>query len=162
MQEVTDSDFWGLVHQRGGADVYWTEYFRVHGVSNLEKWIVQSVRANPTGRPVVAQMIGNDIPSLVRSAKQLEQLPTVYSLGQNYPNPFNPTTTIGYVLQEKSNAKLTILNTIGEEMAVLVNEEQDKGYHKVEFDGMNLTSGVYFYRLQAGNYVETKKMLLLR
>lgn len=75
MQEVTDSDFWGLIHQRGGADVYWTEYFRVHGVSNLEKWIVQSVRANPTGQPVVAQMIGNDIPSLVRTAKQLEQLP---------------------------------------------------------------------------------------
>lgn len=75
MQEVTDSAFWGLVHQRGGADVYWTEYFRVHGVSRLEKWIVESVRANPTGRPVVAQMIGNDIPSLVRTAKQLEQLP---------------------------------------------------------------------------------------
>jgi tRNA-dihydrouridine synthase len=75
MQEVTDSAFWGLVHQRGGADVYWTEYFRVHGVSCLEKWIVESVRANPTGRPVVAQMIGNDIPSLVRTAKQLEQLP---------------------------------------------------------------------------------------
>lgn len=75
MQEVTDSDFWGLVHRRGGADVYWTEYFRVHAVSHLEKWIVASVRANPTGQPVVAQMIGNDIPSLVRTAKQLEQLP---------------------------------------------------------------------------------------
>ena len=56
-----------------------------------------------------------------------------YSLEQNYPNPFNPTTTIGYVLQEKSNAKLTLLNSLGEEIAVLVNEEQDKGYHKVEF-----------------------------
>ncbi len=75
MQEVTDSAFWGLIHQRGGADVYWTEYFRVHATSTLEKWIVQSVRANPTGRPVIAQMIGNDIPSLVRTAKQLEQLP---------------------------------------------------------------------------------------
>ena len=75
MQEVTDSGFWGLVHQRGGADVYWTEYFRVHGVSSLEKWIVESVHTNPTGRPVVAQMIGNDIPSLVRTAKQLEKLP---------------------------------------------------------------------------------------
>ena len=50
-----------------------------------------------------------------------------YSLEQNYPNPFNPTTTIGYVLQEKSNAKLTMLNSLGEEIAVLVNEEQDKG-----------------------------------
>lgn len=75
MQEVTDSAFWGLVHQRGGADVYWTEYFRVHATSRLEKWIVESVLANSTGQPVVAQMIGNDIPSLVRTAKQLERLP---------------------------------------------------------------------------------------
>ncbi len=75
MQEVTDSAFWGLVHQRGGADIYWTEYFRVHTTTSLEKWIVESVSAKPTGRPVVAQMIGNDIPSLVRTAKQLDQLP---------------------------------------------------------------------------------------
>ena len=85
-----------------------------------------------------------------------------FTLEQNYPNPFNPTTTIGYVLQEKSNAKLTLLNTLGEEIAVLVNEEQDKGFHKVEFNAVNLPSGVYFYRIHAGNYIETKKMLLLR
>jgi len=85
-----------------------------------------------------------------------------FALEQNYPNPFNPTTTIGYILQEKSNAKLTLLNAIGEEIAVLVNKEQDKGYHKVEFDAANLSSGVYFYQLKAGSYVETKKMILLR
>jgi len=85
-----------------------------------------------------------------------------FSLEQNYPNPFNPITTIGYVLQEKSNAKLTLLNALGEEIAVIVNEEQDKGYHKVEFNGSNLPSGVYFYRIQAGNFIETKKLILLR
>ncbi|OGU84985.1 MAG: hypothetical protein A2W11_14020 [Ignavibacteria bacterium RBG_16_35_7] len=85
-----------------------------------------------------------------------------FTLEQNYPNPFNPVTTIGYVLQEKSNAKLTLLNSLGEEIEVLVNEERDKGYHKVEFDGAKLSSGVYFYQLKAGNYIETKKMLLLR
>ena len=57
------------------ADVYWTEYFRVHESSSLEKWIVGDITTNSTGRPVVAQMIGNDIPALVRTAKQLEQLP---------------------------------------------------------------------------------------
>jgi len=56
-----------------GADVYWTEYFRVHGDSRLDKHILKSITANPTGRPVVAQMIGNEIPSLVRSAQELEQ-----------------------------------------------------------------------------------------
>jgi N-acetylneuraminic acid mutarotase len=85
-----------------------------------------------------------------------------FTLEQNYPNPFNPTTTIGYVLQEKSNAKLTLLNSIGEEIAVLVNKEQDKGYHKVEFDAANLSSGVYFYQLKAGNFIQTRKMILVK
>src|SRR6266550_5885350 len=75
MQDVTDGAFWNLVHRYGGADVYWTEYFRVHSVSRLEKWIVDSIENNSTGRPVVAQMIGNDIPALVRTAKELQQLP---------------------------------------------------------------------------------------
>jgi tRNA-dihydrouridine synthase len=75
MQDVTDAAFWKLMHRYGGADVYWTEYFRVHAVSNLEKWIVESIEANTTGQPVIAQMIGNDIPSLVRTAKELQKLP---------------------------------------------------------------------------------------
>ena len=75
MQDVTDLPFWRLMTAYGGADVYYTEYFRVHAVSHLEKWILESIAKNPTGRPVIAQMIGNDIPSLVRAAKELQQLP---------------------------------------------------------------------------------------
>jgi tRNA-dihydrouridine synthase len=75
MQEVTNGAFWTLVHRYGGADVYWTEYFRVHADSTPEKWIVDSIRENTTGRPVVAQMIGNDVPALVRTARALQQLP---------------------------------------------------------------------------------------
>jgi len=75
MQDVTDGAFWKLMHRYGGADVYWTEYFRVHATSRLESWIVESIEQNSTGRPVVAQMIGNDVPSLVRTAKELQQLP---------------------------------------------------------------------------------------
>jgi len=75
MQDVTDLPFWRLMTRYGGADVYYTEYFRVHADSRLEKWILRSIDENPTGRPVVAQMIGNDIPSLVRSAKELQQHP---------------------------------------------------------------------------------------
>jgi hypothetical protein len=85
-----------------------------------------------------------------------------YSLAQNYPNPFNPATTFGYVLQEKSHAKLTVLNAIGEEIAVLVNKDQDKGYYTVQFDGSNLSSGVYFYKLVANDFVSTRKMLLVK
>jgi tRNA-dihydrouridine synthase B len=75
MQDVTDLSFWRLMAGYGGADLYFTEYFRVHATSNLEKPILQSITENPTGRPVVAQMIGNDIPSLVRTAKELQQYP---------------------------------------------------------------------------------------
>jgi tRNA-dihydrouridine synthase B len=75
MQDVTDLPFWKLISEYGGADVYFTEYFRVHATSNLDKYILKSVTDNPTGRPVVAQMIGNDIPSLVRTARELQQHP---------------------------------------------------------------------------------------
>src|SRR5690242_7523434 len=77
MQDVTDLPFWKLMTVYGGADVYYTEYFRVHATSNLEKGILKSITENPTGRPVIAQMIGNDIPSLVRAVKELQQYPVV-------------------------------------------------------------------------------------
>jgi tRNA-dihydrouridine synthase len=75
MQDVTDLPFWKLMTAYGGADVYFTEYFRVHSTSNLEKYILKSITENPTGKPVVAQMIGNDVPSLVRTARELQQYP---------------------------------------------------------------------------------------
>ena len=85
-----------------------------------------------------------------------------FLLEQNYPNPFNPTTTIGYGIKEKCNVKVTILNSIGEEVAMLVNEEKESGYHTVEFNASSLPSGVYFYQLKAGSFIETKKMILLK
>jgi tRNA-dihydrouridine synthase B len=75
MQDVTDLPFLKLMSAYGGADVYFTEYFRVYATSNLDKHILRSVTENPTGRPVVAQMIGNDIPSLVRTARELQEYP---------------------------------------------------------------------------------------
>ena len=75
MQEITDGAFWSLVHGYGGADIYWTEYFRVHADSTPEKKIVEAITRNTTGRPVVAQMIGNDIAALVRTARLLQTLP---------------------------------------------------------------------------------------
>ena len=75
MQDVTDLAFWKLLAGYGGADVYFTEYFRVHATSNLEKAILKSITENPTGRPVIAQMIGNDIPALVRTARELQEYP---------------------------------------------------------------------------------------
>src|SRR5664280_461457 len=75
MQDVTTLEFMRVIARYGGPDVYWTEYFRVHGDSRPEKWILDSITKNPTGKPVVAQLIGNDIPALVRNAKLLQQFP---------------------------------------------------------------------------------------
>jgi tRNA-dihydrouridine synthase len=75
MQDVTDLPFWRLMANYGGADLYFTEYFRVHATSNLDKNILYSITENPTGKPAIAQMIGNDIPSLVRTALELQQYP---------------------------------------------------------------------------------------
>ena len=75
MQDVTDGAFWSLIHRYGGADVYWTEYFRVHADSTPEAWIVESIAGNTTGRPIVAQLIGNDVAALVRTARLLQTLP---------------------------------------------------------------------------------------
>ncbi|MGB5530251.1 MAG: right-handed parallel beta-helix repeat-containing protein, partial [Ignavibacteriaceae bacterium] len=85
--------------------------------------------------------------------------PTEYALSQNYPNPFNPTTTIKYSVPKLSFVTIKIYDVLGSEITTLVNEEKPIGSYEVEFDADGLTSGVYFYRLQAGFFVETKKMV---
>jgi cyclomaltodextrinase len=88
--------------------------------------------------------------------------PTTYQLFQNYPNPFNPSTTIRYGLSHNTIVRLSVFNTLGQQIAILQNGMQNTGYHEVRFDGTGLSSGVYFYRIQAGEFVQTKKLLLLR
>ena len=88
--------------------------------------------------------------------------PTDFSLYQNYPNPFNPTTTIQYFIPERSMIKLSVYNIIGQEIAILVNEEKEAGAYSIEFNAASLTSGIYIYKLQSKNFAETRKMVLLR
>ena len=90
------------------------------------------------------------------------QLPQSFALYQNYPNPFNPTTTIKYQLPELSYVTIKIYDILGREVATVINEEKPGGSYEVAFDATTLSSGIYFYRLQTGSFVETKKMVLLR
>jgi hypothetical protein len=88
--------------------------------------------------------------------------PSDYTLHQNYPNPFNPVTIINYSLPLKSQVELVIYNTLGEKVKQLVNEEKEAGSYTVQLEAKGLPSGIYFYKIRAGDFVETKKMILLR
>ncbi|MGB6034137.1 MAG: T9SS type A sorting domain-containing protein, partial [Bacteroidota bacterium] len=88
--------------------------------------------------------------------------PGRFALHQNYPNPFNPVTVIQYDLSERSHVTLRVFNVLGEDVATLVDEVQGAGHRSVDFVGAGLPSGVYLYRLNAGGFVETKKMSLVR
>jgi len=89
-------------------------------------------------------------------------VPDNYTLYGDYPNPFNPATTIRYALPHRSQVLLAVYNTLGQKVVTLVQGEQEGGSYEVRFDGSALASGMYFYRLQAGSYVNTKKLLILR
>jgi len=88
--------------------------------------------------------------------------PNDFSLSQNYPNPFNPTTSLQYAIGSRQFVTLKVYDLLGREIATLVNEEKPAGEYEVEFDASGLTSGIYFYQLKAGQFSETKKMVLLR
>ncbi len=81
---------------------------------------------------------------------------------QNYPNPFNPSTTIAYALPKSSDVRLSVCDMLGREASVLVNERKDAGVHEVKLHASGLASGVYVYRLQAGEFVQTRKLVLLQ
>ncbi len=106
----------------------------------------------PTGTAMRSKIVSVESTSFI----------TDYVLEQNYPNPFNPSTTIKFGLPEKSNVVLTVYNSLGAEVATLVNEVREAGSYEVEFNADNFSSGIYYYKIASGNFVETKKMILLR
>ncbi|MEO0294201.1 MAG: SBBP repeat-containing protein, partial [candidate division WOR-3 bacterium] len=96
------------------------------------------------------------------SVDEMQKLPREYKLSQNYPNPFNSGTRIRYALPVRARVVLKVYNTLGEEVAVLVDGEKEAGEYTVQWDAKGLPGGVYLYRLQADGYVETKKSILLK
>ena len=93
---------------------------------------------------------------------EVSSQPKEYSLSQNYPNPFNPSTTIEYSIPEGGNVKLVVYNSLGEEVAVLENNFEEAGSYKINFDASKLSSGIYYYRLNSGEFSSIKKMIILK
>ena len=98
----------------------------------------------------------------VTVSNELEEIPSEFNLSQNYPNPFNPSTNISFNLPQASDVSLKVYNMLGQEVATLVSERLGAGAQTVTFDASNLSSGMYIYRIQAGTFSKTKKMMLIK
>jgi photosystem II stability/assembly factor-like uncharacterized protein len=99
---------------------------------------------------------------MITGIEETPMVSTDFKLFQNYPNPFNPTTTIEFSMTQSGLVNLVVYNILGERVNVLINEERTAGKHSIQFNANHLASGIYFYRLQAGSFIETKKMILLK
>ena len=126
----------------------------VHAMVTTKTYLIAGTERGAWRLPLAAVITSvNDIPL---------HLPTEYALSQNYPNPFNPTTTITFSLSQKSYITLKVFDLLGREVAILVSEELVAGENSWQWNAAGLPSGVYFYRLQASSFTETKKLILLR
>jgi hypothetical protein len=137
-------DDWENAHGLNPSDSTDGAIITSDGYSNLEHYLNGLVANGPTG-------VIQDAP-----------IPTSYTLSDNYPNPFNPGTWIEYSIPERSHVKVEVLNLLGVPVAKLSDSELEAGSYKVRFDGSRFSSGVYFYRLQSGKFMQTRKMLLLK
>ncbi len=126
----------------------------VYALTILNNYIFAGTEANSVYRRPLTELIGIKPIS--------EQVPSHYALEQNYPNPFNPKTVISFQLPVSSNVKLIVYDVLGREAATLVNEPLKPGTYEVDFDGTNYPSGVYFYALTAGEFRQTRKMVLVK
>ncbi len=107
-------------------------------------------------------MVGTITVESPASVKLNNPIADSYNLEQNYPNPFNPTTEINYSLPKSSFVNISVYNLLGDKVSTLINRKQSAGKYSVEFNAGNLPSGVYFYSIQAGNFSDTKKLVLLK
>ena len=132
---------------------------------NYGNWIYGIKFTNDTSGLAVGD-IGKIIkygqPKVTNFQSNEDKFPNNYFLCQNFPNPFNPSTTIKYSIPKAENVTLKIYDVLGRQIKTLVNEKKPAGNYTVEYNGNNLPSGIYFYQIQAGNFIETKKMLLLK
>ena len=153
--------WWGNILKRASSDPSDSTYLiqsggpgpRVSGLATISpkfSWILSD--SNTVFRRI----------DLLTGVAEKGTPPGDFRLFQNYPNPFNPSTTIRYALPRRAHVMLTVYNTLGQQVSTLVNESQEAGYHDVRFSADGLASGVYFYRLRAGEYVTTRRLVILR
>lgn len=122
---------------------------------------------NHPSYPLRARNVGvadaNNVTVYIHSSDQyITIIPVEFSLSQNYPNPFNPTTTIKFGIPKETKVILKVYDVLGKEISTIVNQKLEPGYYKYEWDASRFASGVYFYRIEAGSFVNIKKMMILK
>ena len=138
------------ISSRGSVALFEMTFTVREGVSGRDEFDLTNLTDDLVGAPVVK---GNCV---------VRAIPSDHCLIQNYPNPFNPETQIGYSLPEPDRVNLTVYNTLGQVMDVLVNAEQDAGVHRITWSGENAASGIYFYKIVVGDFTATKRMVLMK
>lgn len=133
--------------------------FISRGTNNFEIFL-DYLYFGPTN--VDLEFVVDDFEDTTVPVEKEPTLPNSFKLFQNYPNPFNPSTVISYQLSVTSNVKIVVYDLLGREIAILVNEEKFPGEYEIQFNGSQLSSGTYFYRLTSGQYTETKKMVFIK
>ncbi len=152
--------------QFGGGGSSATEYFKhniglIYYYSSFSTATFQSVSIySLRGCIVNGVPIGDTSTVLINSISNL--IPENFLLSQNYPNPFNPITVIKFEIPSSSNVKLSVFNSLGKEIEILVNEKLQSGSYEITFDGSNYPSGIYFYKLEGDGFIETKRMVLVK
>ena len=167
LQRKVGSGSWNTIYS--GPDHYWSDgtinydpnrtepiYFRVKVRDSQNKW---SIWSESFDTKMISEIIA---PPESSFNNDQDTNPFEFVLSQNYPNPFNPSTKIKYSIPTSEFVTLKVYDVLGNEVAALVNEEKPAGTYEVNFNASQLSSGIYFYKLQAGSFVETKKMILLR
>jgi len=144
----------GLFKSVTGNDNSWME---LGGTVNTSQNNVEL-----TGLDDLVYFTLGDLDSPLPVEEEKSSLPKNFALGQNYPNPFNPSTVIKYQLPQNGFVSLVVYDVLGNQVAVLVNQEQTSGYYSISFDGSGLASGLYFYTMKSDNFTSTNKMLLIR
>ncbi len=121
-----------------------------------------SIPSNWIGKMAIDQIGLNSITATGVESYNKDNLPTKYELRQNYPNPFNPSTAISYSILKSGLVTLRIYDILGKEVATLFNGQKTPGNYAVNFNASNLSSGIYFYILESGSFISTKKMVMLK
>ena len=165
----TEVDNYGFEVQRSVFGVQSSEWIKIgfvegHGNSNSPKQYSFTDK-NPVGGSNFSyrlKQIDTDGKFEYSDVVEVLLVPEELFLSQNFPNPFNPSTTIEFSLSQTSHVTLEVFNTLGERVGVLASEELSAGTYNYKWDASNLTSGIYFYKLHAGDFIQTRKMILLK